>query len=126
MAQNTRVQKYQKLRSDIEQMDDGNFKNPTKSTALSQDVNMTQETHLPDSHPLTDPITRGAINIPLEELMKNHTKITNDESFVTEEQVALEEQKSKLYSILGTVATILIVVSLVVGLGLLLWGLFDK
>ncbi|MCX5775542.1 MAG: hypothetical protein NTV44_04185 [Firmicutes bacterium] len=126
MAQNTRVSKYQKLRSDIEQLDDGNFKNPPKPNNPTPEVNGTQEIHIPDPHPLTEPITRGAMNIPLEELMKNHTKITNDESFVTEEQVALEEKKSKLYSIVGTIATILIVVSLVVGLGLLLWGLLDK
>lgn len=121
MAQNTRVQKYQKLRDDIEHMDDPSLKNHSETSASVPEKNAAQDNTIPDSHPQVDTITRGAMSIPLDEIMKKHTKITNDDSFLTEEQSILEDTRSKRWSIIGTVITVLIIVSLVIGIGILLW-----
>jgi hypothetical protein len=123
MAQNSRVQKYQKLREEIEHLGDNSSISSLKPEIVSGSNKVTGETNLEDKPLLTDPITRGTVNIPYDELIKTHTKMTQDESFLTEEQMALEDEKNKRWSIVGTIVTILVIVSLIIGFAILFWRL---
>lgn len=121
MPQTTRVQKYQKLREEIDQLGDtsGAGVSPSGNTLISSKTS--SEKTISDNRPLTDTITRGTVNIPIDDLIKTHSQITKDESFLTDEQIALEDEKNRRWSIIGTIATIIVIVSLVIAIALLLW-----
>ncbi len=121
MPQTTRVQKYQKLRDEIDQMTDTFDAKGANNTNSPSPAKKTLETTLTGNRPLTDTITRGTVNIPIEDIIKTHTQITNDGSFLSEEQLALEDEKNRRWSIIGTVVTIVVIVSLVIAIALLLW-----
>ncbi len=121
MPQTTRVQKYQKLRDEIDQMTDTLEAKGTHTTNPAMTTKKSPDTTISGSRPLTDTITRGTVNIPIEDIIKTHTQITKDESFLTEEQLALEDEKNRRWSIIGTVVTIVVIVSLVIAIALLLW-----
>mgnify|MGYP001204032260 FL=1 len=123
MPQTSRVQKYQKLRDEIDHLGDAQEATVLPPSSPQISSRTSSEKALPDGRPLTDTITRGTVNIPIDDLIKTHSQITNDEFFLSEEQIALEDKKNRRWSIIGTIATIVVIVTLVIALALLLWRL---
>ncbi len=123
MPQTSRVQKYQKLRDEIDHLGDAQEATVLPPSSPQISSRTSSEKVLPDGRPLTDTITRGTVNIPIDDLIKTHSQITNDEFFLSEEQIALEDKKNRRWSIIGTIATIVVIVTLVIALALLLWRL---
>ena len=125
MAQNSRVQKYQQHRDEIDHLGDAQGTTGLQASSPQISSKTSTEKTITDGRPLTDTITRGTVNIPIDDLIKTHTQITNDEFFLSEEALALEDKKNRRWSIIGTIATIVVIVSLVIAIALLLWR-FEK